>query len=117
MAFRSDHKHTSESVSLNEAKERAHAFLRQWDERYPGRACSASLVANGIWPGHRMSPQGAGLAASRILQALEKDGRIRWVHDSGRRGGWKSIAPKSAKPGGNAVVTDGRVIRPPIANH
>lgn len=44
----------------------------------------ASVVANHIWPGHQMKPQGAGAAASRVLKRLEKQGRVRWIYtDSG----------------------------------
>lgn len=47
----------------------------------------ASYVADHIWPDHRMKPQGAGAAASRILKRLEKQGRARWTSD-GRTHGW-----------------------------
>ena len=33
----------------------------------------ASYVADRIWPDHKMAPQGAGAAASRILKRLEKE--------------------------------------------
>lgn len=42
----------------------------------------ASCVADRIWPGHDMKPQGAGAAASRILKRLEKQGRARWTCNS-----------------------------------
>lgn len=47
----------------------------------------ASYVADHIWPNHRMKPQGAGAAASRVLKRLEKRGAARWTMD-GDRWGW-----------------------------
>ena len=47
----------------------------------------ASYVAAWIWPDHKMKPQGAGAAASRVLKRLEAQGCARWVSD-GVRWGW-----------------------------
>lgn len=77
-------------VPLDECKSRALAFGRQ---QPPGQFLPASEFASVIWPGHRMQPQGAGAAATRVLKALEKEGRAGWHpgYDRGQsrtRWGW-----------------------------
>jgi len=62
------------TVPLDEAKRRAVAFGQTLSYPEP-----ASSFAEAIWPGHRMTAQGAGAAASRILKALEKEGRAGWT--------------------------------------
>lgn len=47
----------------------------------------ASSIAIFIWPDTEFKAQGAGAAASRILKALEADGKVRWSSD-GRQWGW-----------------------------
>lgn len=88
--LKSEYKHTPEHLTLEEAKARALAHLKKMFASNPRRAWPASWVANAIWPGHTMSPQGAGLAASRALQSLERDGLIRYTSEfsSSRSGGW-----------------------------
>lgn len=56
-------------VDLETAKARALACL---DRQRP---YAASFVANYIWPGHDMTGQGAGGAASRILRVLQQEGK------------------------------------------
>ncbi len=88
---KSEYRHTKESVSLAVAKERALAYLREQTLNRT-RSCPASWVAGAIWPGHRMSPQGAGLAASRVLKALESDGLARWTsRRTSCGGGWIAL--------------------------
>lgn len=75
-----------QTTDMGRAKARAMLFLGRYTARQPS---AASLVADAIWPEHRMTAQGAGGAASRVLKALEKDGRVRWT--SGKHGrGWVS---------------------------
>lgn len=59
-------------VNLETAKERAWKALK-YDDLQP-----AHVIADSIWPGHEMTSQGAGGAASRILKVLEKEGRAEW---------------------------------------
>ena len=85
---KSEYRYTKESISLAVAKERALAYLRE-QTLNSTRSCPTSWVAGAIWPGHRMSPQGAGLAASRVLKALERDGKARFTsRRTARGGGW-----------------------------
>lgn len=69
-------------VSIEVARERALAHLR---------GChlleleKANCVALAIWPDHRMTSQGAGAAASRILKLLQRDGLVEWT---ARNGDW-----------------------------
>ena len=74
-------------VSLDVAKRRALAAL-SFNDPVP-----ASLVAGHIWPDHDLTAQGAGGAASRVLQ---DEGSARWSHDpvSGRWG-WMSTDYRS----------------------
>lgn len=60
-------------VPLNECKRRAVEFGKGQREPLP-----ASSFAAAIWPGHKMTGQGAGAAASRALKNLEKEGRAGW---------------------------------------
>lgn len=66
-------------------KLKPHQRVSLFDCRHRALACMsanpvpASWVADRIWPDHRMTPQGAGAAASRILRGLEKDGYCRWT--------------------------------------
>ena len=70
-------------VTLETAKERALAALEST------RPQNASTIAAAIWPDHQMAAQGAGAAASRILKALEVEGKAMWsVTDNGRSWGW-----------------------------
>lgn len=71
---------------MEEAKRRALEF----GGREEGLTVASSF-ADAIWPGHRMTPQGAGAAASRILKALEKEGRAGWrsyYERAGSRSRW-----------------------------
>lgn len=89
VAFKSEYKYTKQKVSLAEAQERALAYLRDARGKHPKRAMPSSWVAGAIWPGHAMSPQGAGLAASRILHLLERAGKIRYSPRASSHGaGW-----------------------------
>ena len=78
-----------ESVPLKEAKRRALRALRPY---LMDSLKSPAHVAEYIWPGHAMKPQGAGLAAVRILRMLEKEGLARWTHKTSHSGmanwGW-----------------------------
>ena len=70
-------------VSMEVAKKRALTSLQRW------HPVPASHVAQTIWPGHEMTGQGAGAAASRILVALRKEGKVIWGMDIHRlRWGW-----------------------------
>lgn len=77
-----------ERVPMEEAKRRAVEHGR-------GKGLlPASDFAGAIWPGAEWrAAQGAGAAASRILKALERDGRARWrVEYQGARAfrwGWE----------------------------
>ena len=83
------------SVSLEECKRRAGEYGRAQQEPMP-----ASSFADAIWPGHRMKPQGAGLAASRVLKEMEKSGRAGWVSrlTAGHQWGW-TFNPPAIPPG------------------
>ena len=48
----------------------------------PGTKLLASHIGNLIWPGHRMTAQGAALAAAPFIRSMRKDG----ILDIGRRG-------------------------------
>lgn len=74
-------------VSIEEAERRA---LSAMSDRLP---TVASWIANTIWPGHEMTGQGAGAAASRILKRLEKRGLVRWTSRDGRWG-WIRVTYK-----------------------
>ena len=66
-------------VPMAEAKQRALDALGE--QKY----VKASAVAWRIWPDATfLTSQGAGAAASRILKALEKDGRVKWSCASDR---------------------------------
>jgi hypothetical protein len=60
-------------VSIEIAEERALSAM-QYDQLNP-----ASHIAASIWPDHKMTGQGAGAAASRILKRLEKRGLCKWT--------------------------------------
>lgn len=79
----------SERVSIHDAEARAIAALAGW-----GRPLPASSVADAIWPTHRMTPQGAGAAASRVLKRLEKAGQARWTSN---RHGWGWVLSADAQ--------------------
>lgn len=69
-------------VPIEEAKRRALVYL---GSHFHGRGhlSRPSEVGGVIWlDTRRMSAQGLGLAAVRILKLLEKDGLARWVHRS-----------------------------------
>lgn len=59
---------------MAEAEARALAALT----RHP---VPPSWVARYIWPDHRMTGQGAGFAAIRVLKRLEAKGLARWGSD------------------------------------
>lgn len=65
----------AQRVSVQIAEKRALSAL----SRQNGKPLPANWVADSIWPDHKMKPQGAGAAASRILKRLEKKGRVRWT--------------------------------------
>ena len=67
----------TEPVTLEEAESRVMDAL----DRHHGKR--ASTVANYIWPGHNMTGQGAGGAASRILSDMEKRGLVTSLWNSG----------------------------------
>lgn len=69
-------------VPLEECKRRAGEFGKR--ESWPQ---PASAFAEAIWPNHKMKPQGAGAAATRILKAMEKEGRAGW-YSRGNQWGW-----------------------------
>ena len=71
-------------VSMSEAEQRALAVLR------PDRLLAASAVGDAIWPDHQMTSQGAGGAASRVLQRLERRGLVRWSSTS-QQWGWRRV--------------------------
>ena len=48
----------------------------------------ATEIADAIWPGHSMKPQGAGAAASRILKRLEKKKLCKWGFKAYVGSGW-----------------------------
>lgn len=79
-------------VTVDVAQTRALAVL---DYSHP---LPASAVADAIWPGHEMAPQGAGAAASRILVGLRKKGLARWTPGDGHgvRWGWVRTAGGAA---------------------
>jgi hypothetical protein len=66
-------------IPLQTAEARALACLDRETPRV------ASSVADFIWPEHRMTGQGAGAAASRILVGLRKRGAAAWIC---RHGSW-----------------------------
>lgn len=66
-------------VSLNEAERRA---LEKLDSE---RGTRPAAIADAIWPGHTMKPQGAALAAGRVLGGLLKRGL---AGHAGRGRGW-----------------------------
>jgi hypothetical protein len=64
------------TVPMAECKMRALRYMSARDRREYVRA---SQVAQSIWPdAHFLTGQGAGAAASRILKALEREGKVRW---------------------------------------
>ena len=63
-------------VSYEVAKERALGVLEKRNPTF------ANAVAQVIWPTHRMTSQGAGAAASRILKRMEKEGLVRWTSNA-----------------------------------
>lgn len=89
-----------ERVAMEVAQERALARLDTY------QPVPASYVADGIWPDHRMTGQGAGAAASRVLKRLEDQGLAYWKSD-GVRYGWV----RSVKSLGDNVKADERVQR------
>jgi hypothetical protein len=81
-------------IDLETAKARARAFLitQPLDRRNRRVPVTASRVAEAIWPGNPMQPQGAGGAASRILKHLAKEDLACWTcitHSNGSKSwGW-----------------------------
>lgn len=73
-------------MPMEEAKRRALEF----GQLQGSKLLPASWFADAIWPGHRMEPQGAGAAASRVLVALRREGRAGWEsrYSGGRRSDW-----------------------------
>lgn len=74
-----------EAVPMATCKERALKGMRELLRRTSH--IKASAVAIFIWPDTEFRSQGAGAAASRILKALEADGKVAWSSD-GRNWGW-----------------------------
>ncbi len=70
-----------ERVTAEVAEARALAFLSL-------KPVYATEVADVIWPGHSMKPQGAGAAASRILKRLERKKLCRWAFKAYVGSGW-----------------------------
>ena len=66
-------------VSLEEAERRALDSLDR------DRGTRPSVVADAIWPGHTMKPQGAALAAGKILGRLLQRGLAGYA---GKGAGW-----------------------------
>jgi hypothetical protein len=87
MSFKSRYRYVVEAVPRTIAKVRALNFLSQPGQVSRGLTPNA-LVAKAIWPGHTMRPQGAALAAGRVLKALETDGKVRYVSGHGSTNGW-----------------------------
>jgi len=73
----------TERVPIEECCRRAFAVLS-------GTSKPASSIAQAIWPeASWRAAQGAGAAASRVLKAMEKDGRAAWiVRGEGRSRVW-----------------------------
>lgn len=61
-------------VSLAVAKERALVVLKD----NLGHPLPAHCIADEIWLEHNMKSQGAGGAASRVLNRLKREGRAHW---------------------------------------
>lgn len=86
-------------ITLETASRRALAALH---ESIPA---PANAVADSVWPGHDMTAQGAGGAASRILKVLQDAGLVRWVTAGrGRRRTWgwvrvRGVAWEASLPG------------------
>jgi hypothetical protein len=62
------------------------------DKRGEWIPLNASSLAEDIWPGNAMHPQGAGGAASRILKRMESEGLVRWTNN-GNTWGWVLSSP------------------------
>jgi len=60
-----------ESVTRDEARRRILRALALTREPW-----IASQFADAIWPGHRMKPQGAAVAASRIVREMQREGLL-----------------------------------------
>lgn len=81
-------------IDLATAKQRAlDCLLKQGrDIRARRIPIPAASVAGIIWPDNPMQPQGAGGAASRILNHLKREGKARWTcitHSGGsQQWGW-----------------------------
>ena len=50
--------------------------------------CGANCIGQEIWPDAKMTSQGFGGAASRILNRLKKDGYVEWM-STDRNWGWR----------------------------
>ena len=48
-----------------------------------------NMIASSIWPDHRMTSQGAGAAASRILKRMSGEGLTEWYSDGRDNWGWR----------------------------
>lgn len=73
-----------ERVGVEVAEARALAFLNR-------KPVYATQVAEAIWPGHSMKPQGAGAAASRILKRLERKKLCRYGFMAYVGQGWMKV--------------------------
>lgn len=73
-----------DAVPLEEAKRRALEYLQK--SGYPYQ--KASMVAGAIWPDTVFHSQGGGAAASRILKALEREGKVKWSSNGRKDWGW-----------------------------
>ena len=71
-----------QNVTMGTAISRAYRSL---DFYYPK---PASWIANSIWPGHDMTPQGAGGSASRILKIMRERDLAKWVYYNESSHGW-----------------------------
>lgn len=91
------------TVPLEECKRRAAEFGAANTSARERRVLPASEFADAIWPGHRMKPQGAGAAATRILKRLEAEGRAGWWpsynrSESRTRWGWWAVLERFTPP-------------------
>jgi hypothetical protein len=75
------------------ASSRALAFLKRQPRDKRGRRIpvKAAQVADEIWPDHRMTSQGAGGAASRILHQMEQQQLCEWIARGDRSWGWVAL--------------------------
>ena len=66
-------------------RNRARAYMAS---RAREHLCGASEIAGEIWPGHRMTGQGAAGAAHRILTRMQREGLVGWTSHERISWGW-----------------------------